>query len=1111
MAETEEATIPGLETIPILPPDYPLFDWADWPQSRAALQSGVSTSRFQKDAWNAIVYALDNALKTAGADPQLLYSLEDSLIPISYGRLKASAFNGVRHHIDQFTPLPWPWAVDPSSRGYIGTKWFRGTTIEYDETGAISKIKQGDEVYPEYILELARRVNLLLELMRGTADTAESTALHAAQSQIQSSGAVSGAGVHMDRAYTAQTKVGSITLEDFTGAGFRAIHAADSLVSTAMERTPAAGISRRLPFYSKVALSGRSARNEYVLRTSAAWLAASSVQAAVSFIYPNYTRADELSKSLSAASAVRPLSLPVSGQQISSSAAAVAMEARNELKTTTAQQQSATDLQIGAMSIRPRFVVAAPKSRTLQQLEILLTKMIEVLMHSDFEPLLWGMAREEPVQGILMRWGIEPFQVTGSGKRAAPSALLLHMDPWLWSRGNAISGMFDPWRAYLFDTGIWTANRALEQPRVSGMWALNDLLLTVRSQTEPPAAQLLWAVRSDVFDAFGRAEVPEDLRLQVVTYRQGSAAGRLQTPEELRMFTPVWIAGIGQPRQDAPRDMVGYTLTLIAETGRPRQDIPRDLIGRAFTLMDGKSQTQQDTPREVLLWVTPSSVDGDGRPRIEIPEESHLYGPVIILKKASSRQDAPREVLLWGARCSVDGDGRPRRDAPREVLSWALLTTRSMADAQRETPLDQLMKVIVGFTNTIAPALQMPSRFMLSSITGMVNMVYPLLQVPQSWLLRDSESIISVTGAELAQPWAYQGSTVFNTALDHSPELQEPMGIQCHAIEQLTAAARTALILRRAARGMVETICQAVLEAELTAATAVRMTAAAQLMTVAHAGLLIRNAVHTAGSLTESIGGFVTAELMEAEDILMATAAGLYTQAGSAIAWVRNNGGGRILQKIDVDGGGFRAGTIATRGGIVIDTPEVFGTADKAATVPTAGRTIELEITVRLGGISARYANVRMLSEIPAPEVFGTADSESVRTILGEASIEDIAGFGQGRLAATGASRGGTEFNLVSVGGGSVQGADGLWADPVQSGSDLHITHVQQSWNDSDELYIDMDVFYEPVQMRSDLYIRSADFMWTDGDNANIDTEFFLAPVQEGSDLYIRQDIFGGE
>lgn len=158
----------ALEKFPALDSNHPLFDWDDHVQSRAALVSGGQCAEFHKETWNAIVDALGDALTAAGLTWDSKYTTFDGAhITEAYGALSAAMFNSVRTNLDMLFGIGWGWSVDPTFRGYVGRKDFRGVTSG-----------NPDDVYPEYILELTRGLNLFLEVLRGTADMAEGAYQH---------------------------------------------------------------------------------------------------------------------------------------------------------------------------------------------------------------------------------------------------------------------------------------------------------------------------------------------------------------------------------------------------------------------------------------------------------------------------------------------------------------------------------------------------------------------------------------------------------------------------------------------------------------------------------------------------------------------------------------------------------------------------------------------------------------------------------------------------------------------------------------------------------------------------------------------------------------------
>lgn len=158
-----------LNKLPLLPESYPLFDWADWQSSRNALVSGTPTKNFAKEAWNAIIDSLADAFTAAGLEWDTAYtSSTNAKITQAYGELSAAKFNSIRYNIEWPAPIKWAWATQEDFRGYLGRTEVRGR-VNYGG--------RCDSVYPEYILELARRLNLLLELMRGTASIGDGEAL----------------------------------------------------------------------------------------------------------------------------------------------------------------------------------------------------------------------------------------------------------------------------------------------------------------------------------------------------------------------------------------------------------------------------------------------------------------------------------------------------------------------------------------------------------------------------------------------------------------------------------------------------------------------------------------------------------------------------------------------------------------------------------------------------------------------------------------------------------------------------------------------------------------------------------------------------------------------
>lgn len=147
-----------IETIPVLEKDFELFDWNEHPHSYMALVKDAPVANFAKEAWNDIVLKLNDALLAAGMIWDNEYTtVRGAMVGEAYGEFSAEMFNSVRHNIDRIAPTGWRWANDPTFRGYVGRENFRG----YRYYG-----KNCDFVYPEYIKELVRKLNLVIDIMK---------------------------------------------------------------------------------------------------------------------------------------------------------------------------------------------------------------------------------------------------------------------------------------------------------------------------------------------------------------------------------------------------------------------------------------------------------------------------------------------------------------------------------------------------------------------------------------------------------------------------------------------------------------------------------------------------------------------------------------------------------------------------------------------------------------------------------------------------------------------------------------------------------------------------------------------------------------------------------
>lgn len=160
-----------------IPVSYPLWDWnasngnATAEQTIAAYTAATTKGLcedFSRLVWNDIIDTLNELLVSLGMEWDNSYTtLEDAKILVANGPLMGPAFNSVRYNIEKAAFTTWKWEFDflLKDQGYVGRNDFRGVSL----WGMI----KADKVYGWYIIELTRKLNVLIELMRGTWPVAE--------------------------------------------------------------------------------------------------------------------------------------------------------------------------------------------------------------------------------------------------------------------------------------------------------------------------------------------------------------------------------------------------------------------------------------------------------------------------------------------------------------------------------------------------------------------------------------------------------------------------------------------------------------------------------------------------------------------------------------------------------------------------------------------------------------------------------------------------------------------------------------------------------------------------------------------------------------------------
>lgn len=156
-----------IKTLPLISSDYEAFDWQtdeDTQKAYDALINKGQTGEFGYDVWNDIVSKLSVAMDEAGLAWDATYGGVNETMMSYFDILTAKRFNAVAYNIEKLINNNWKWAVVPDVTGFLGRARVNG----YTEAG-----KNADVVYGWYLIELARVVNLFIDILKNEADFAE--------------------------------------------------------------------------------------------------------------------------------------------------------------------------------------------------------------------------------------------------------------------------------------------------------------------------------------------------------------------------------------------------------------------------------------------------------------------------------------------------------------------------------------------------------------------------------------------------------------------------------------------------------------------------------------------------------------------------------------------------------------------------------------------------------------------------------------------------------------------------------------------------------------------------------------------------------------------------
>lgn len=163
-----------IQMLPLLPPDWGTWKWDEGnlnatteqtQQSYQALIEKGLCANFSRLVWNDIVDLTANALENAGIPWDSRYgSAESCKITEQMGAFMANMFNGVATNIDRLGLFRWKWEVNHQQDGYLGRANVNGVSTHGE---------RADNIYAWYILELVKRLNWFLSILKDEADFSE--------------------------------------------------------------------------------------------------------------------------------------------------------------------------------------------------------------------------------------------------------------------------------------------------------------------------------------------------------------------------------------------------------------------------------------------------------------------------------------------------------------------------------------------------------------------------------------------------------------------------------------------------------------------------------------------------------------------------------------------------------------------------------------------------------------------------------------------------------------------------------------------------------------------------------------------------------------------------
>jgi hypothetical protein len=163
-----------MKKLPLLSSSFKTFSWTtpignatatQLQNSYNALINKGETPEFSIKVWNDLVELLYQAIIQSGHSWDSTYgSVSNTKMMFPYDELTSFRFNAMTWNITKLINLTWKWEVDTDLEGFVGRLRFYG----------VSEVRgNADYLYGWYILELARVINLFINILKNQADFGE--------------------------------------------------------------------------------------------------------------------------------------------------------------------------------------------------------------------------------------------------------------------------------------------------------------------------------------------------------------------------------------------------------------------------------------------------------------------------------------------------------------------------------------------------------------------------------------------------------------------------------------------------------------------------------------------------------------------------------------------------------------------------------------------------------------------------------------------------------------------------------------------------------------------------------------------------------------------------